>query len=265
MNKFTIRLRNTFLLILCFGGGDASGRVATTGYTPGNCSDPNVAAWLSFDDLVAHSLTVPAGCSASGTVFAINGHPTYGVPAPAGLGYGVQFNNGVTALDYFDAGNVSSLNFGTSDAVIEAWINPNATQNGSASIVSKYLNLDGWIADITSSLKPRIDVIGDSGAHECFAVSTTALAAGVYSQVRWTWNHGTATGNVYINGTLAATCSAPGFNTSITTATVEVAARGNGLNVSTFTGSIADLRVTIGNATNNLGFSQTRNTRTASQ
>lgn len=89
----------------------------------GNCTDSNVAAWLSMDE-ASGNLTVPSGCAAAATVMTATGSPTYGVDTSdgpfGGLGSAVDFNG--TNAYFTSTSDVDALDIEAADTFsIEVW------------------------------------------------------------------------------------------------------------------------------------------------
>lgn len=227
--------------------GYNNGLVATTNPVankPGNCTDSNVAAWLSLDD-ASGNLTVPTGCGAAGTVFTAGGTPVYSQTAPPGLGTAITFDG---TTNYFTtASSPTGFDVGVGTRmVIELWMKET---NGAIIVVKRTpAGTDRWGITV-SGTKPRMK-IGD-GTNTCTAASTVVVTDNVWHHVRGTWD-GVSICTVQTDGEpVVSTTQAVG--STITTQPVSIGADNDG--TTKMTGSIADLRITIGNSTNDLGYS----------
>lgn len=225
--------------------------------TPGNTTDPNVAAYLSMDE-TSGNLVVPTGCTAVGTVFTKFGAPVYAVSdsgangkVPLGLGTGIKFDG---TNDYFQtAAHVNSLDLGTNDAVWEAWIAPSAS-GFSRNIISNSNNMTdaGWCLYTASGQFPKI-YISDGAGHTINLASTRGIATGSH-RIRATWTFSTATATIAVDDETPVSATAVGMTSiiSVNKTAIGVDPVSNVVNV--FVGHMDDLRVTIGNATNNVGY-----------
>lgn len=209
------------------------------------CSDANVAAWLNLN-MASGNVTVPAGCSASGVVFTKTGSPTFLVAGPPGLIYGVT----VSGSNYFRATTPATLDPSTSAMVIEAWIK--STSAASFNTIFTKGTSGGGGPDMTSGY----GLAFASGKAEmetfngvlCRARQTGRVDDGFPHYIRGTWN-GSTTCTVNVDG-------GPTVTTVIASGTVDSSASdaliGRSASGSFMAGTIYMVRVTIGNATNNL-------------
>ncbi len=222
------------------------------GFAEGNCDDANVALWEDFEE-TSGNLTVPTGCAAAATVLTATGNPVYSADGPAGAGKAITFDG---TGDYFTtSADVNALDFGTSNAVVEGWVKNSASSSASDTFVGKYDGTNGWIL-YQSSTAYEFFVRGDgANACEASAAGTRASYDGAWVFIRATWVNSTGACTIAVYSSTAVTngsetdAAAAGDTVSNASA-MEIGARQSGSN--TFIGSIADLRVTVGNATNDL-------------
>jgi hypothetical protein len=209
---------------------------------PGNCTDPNVALYESFDEQ-SGDLTVPSGCAAAGTTISKNGTPIYGVAGPIGLSSAIKFNG--TDAFFRTAGDVATLDPGTANMVVEGWI----TAQAIGRVVSKWNNSNnGWMVDISASSDYTVRFFIADGTHTCSVNGGVAKAFGQRVYFRATWTFSTATCVIMTDNDAGASSTGVGMTAVDVSNKFAIASQDNGTNL--FTGSIADLRVTIGNNTN---------------
>lgn len=238
-------------------------RKASSGAIPGNCTDANVAGWLSMDN-ASGNLVVPSGCAASGTSFVKAGSPTYAVSSgvPQGLANAITLSPPGNA-DYFaTAGDVNSLDPGTSDMVLETWIYIPAIAPGFADIASKLDGdtVQGWEFYIQVSATPALDAafyIQDAVGGYCQVDDLGVLTRQVWHRIRAAWLYSASTCTMQVdNGTVVSTSLGPvGSVSSEYSAVVGGEMDAGNASIHPYSDfSLADLRITIGNATNDLGF-----------
>lgn len=223
---------------------------------PGNCTDTNVALYENFEE-TSGNMTVPTGCAASGTVLTANGTPTYQVTTgvPPGLGKAISFNGSTDR--FISAGDVQSLDPGTSDMTIEMWIKRTDAGGTNPNIVSKRtVGGAGWNLFFSAAAGDGLALdLGSTGLHRFNFTSTCSkITDGAWHNFRLAIARAT-TATLYVDGVLcsAATLDADSKLNIDTAQPVEIGNVANGAS-SYFQGSLADLRITIGNSTNNLGY-----------
>lgn len=240
------------------------GNSAVVQQVPGNCSDPNVDTWLSFDTLPPY--TVPAGCASAGATFAINtaaGAAPSSISSdgvPNGLGSALNFD---TSDDQYLLGNTTIWNLTSNQTMTgEIWlraatpyscVNCGSSFNGFEIPVSKGGNTagGGWFffLECNTTGVAGLELDGTGGSLDL--LSAQSVCDNEWHRIRWTWNGPSQTATIAVDGN-AATSSAPTFiggMSNVRPAAIGIRDLGADR---PFAGQIADLRITIGNVVNNL-------------
>lgn len=221
---------------------------------PGNCTDSNVAAWLSMDE-ASGNLTVPAGCAAAATVMTATGSPTYGIDTTngpfGGLGGAIDFNG--TNAYFTSTTDVDALDLGASDSFsFETWFRTDDTSGTHGCVAGKMTAAGstsvGWClyhsgANVQFFLR-------DADGDQTSCVASSVLTAGRWHYVR---AYGTPqSASCTVDGTAGAETPNAAVGSVSNTAPFEVG-HTQWTQVTQFLdGAVAGLRVTIGNTTNSL-------------
>jgi len=258
----------------------AGSRGASFGQQHGTCTDPNVAAWFDMSKVAVSStnsrnrlITIPSGCTYAGVTFGENPaewafpFPPFRVKSsfqvPAGLAGAVYIDSSdstyllspdTTTLEVSSNSMVGEIVFKTDPPYTAPHVYTTSSFSGFEILVSKGGTsiVPGWFffleCNTTGVAGLELDGAGSTGLD---LLSSVAVCDGLWHYARWTWNgHNFAT--LAVDGGTPTT-SATTVGTLANSRPAAIGIRDTGAD-RPFAGWIADLRITIGNTSNNLGF-----------